>query len=361
MMQFSDPSPAVRWWRDAELLDDSYYITPQGFARNELLLSSLKRTDLMTRLTCQVSNSNLSAPVTSSVIIDMNLKPTDVHITSMYRPLSVGHTAEVVCVARGARPPAQISWWLDGEKVTSRITESTAREENLTVSSLIFNPNKHDNQRNLSCRGDNPQLPDSVLEDTWVLDIHFPPELDVKVNKQVPVLEGTDVSMTCVVRANPPIAELEWLKDGQSLGPPARRDTRNRTLNIQAASIEHKGRYQCAAINSEGKTLSEPAMLKIHYIPRCHSVRSRVYGVGRTESVSVACEVDANPTDVTFAWALDGAKMLSPDQYHTNGTLSVATVSPRSPQDYGVLMCWANNVIGRQKEPCTFRIIPAGK
>ncbi|GIY83882.1 uncharacterized protein CEXT_573101 [Caerostris extrusa] len=67
-----EPSPAVKWWRDAELLDDSYYITPQGFARNELLLSSLKRADLMTSLTCQVSNSNLSAPVTSTVIIDMN-------------------------------------------------------------------------------------------------------------------------------------------------------------------------------------------------------------------------------------------------------------------------------------------------
>ncbi|KAF8795200.1 Hemicentin-2 like protein [Argiope bruennichi] len=355
-----DPSPAVKWWRDAELLDDSYYITPQGFARNELLLASLKRTDLMTQLTCQVSNSNLTAPVTSSVIIDMNLKPTDVHITSMYRPLSVGHPAEIVCVARGARPPAQISWWLDGEKVTSRITESTAREENLTVSSLVFNPNKHDNQRNLSCRGDNPQVPDSVLEDTWVLDIHFPPELDVKINKQVPVLEGTDVSMTCVVRANPPIAELEWLKDGQSLGPPARRDTRNRTLNIASTSIEHKGRYQCSAINSEGKTFSEPKFLQVHYAPRCHSVRSRVYGVGRTESVSVACEVDASPSEVSFTWALDGAKILAAEQYHTNGTHSVATVSPRSPQDYGVLMCWASNVVGRQREPCTFRIIPAG-
>ncbi|GIY83888.1 ig-like domain-containing protein [Caerostris extrusa] len=95
-------------------------------------------------------------------------------------------------------------------------------------------------------------------------------------------------------------------------------------------------------------------------VPRCHSVRSSVYGVGRTESVSVACEVDAIPRNVTFAWALDGDKVLSSEQYRTNGTRSVATVSPRSPQDYGLLMCWASNVIGRQREPCTFRIIPAG-
>ncbi|GIY71456.1 uncharacterized protein CDAR_188751 [Caerostris darwini] len=159
-----DPSPAVCWLRNAELLDDSYYITPQGFPRNELLLSSLKRTDLMSSLTCQVSNSNLSAPVTSTVVIDMNLKPTEVHITTACRD---------------------------------------------------HPHNKHDNQRNLSCKGDNPQLPDSILEDTWVLDIHFPPELEVKINKPVPVFEGTDVQLSCISQAHPPIVQLQWLKDGQ--------------------------------------------------------------------------------------------------------------------------------------------------
>ncbi|GIY62329.1 uncharacterized protein CEXT_601011 [Caerostris extrusa] len=96
------------------------------------------------------------------------VKPTNVHITTTCRNISVRQPFEIVCGAKGARPPAQVSWWLDGEKLTSRITESTSREENLTSSNLVFNPSKHDNQRNLSCRGDNPQLPDSVLEDTCV-------------------------------------------------------------------------------------------------------------------------------------------------------------------------------------------------
>lgn len=29
--------------------------------------------------------------------------------------------------------------------------------------------------------------------------------------------------------------------------------------------------------------------------------------------------------------------------------------------DYGTLMCWADNVVGQQKEPCVFHIIAAGK
>ncbi|GIY37641.1 hemicentin-2 [Caerostris extrusa] len=84
-------------------------------------------------------------------------------------------------------------------------SQSTSREENLTSSRLVFNPSKHDNQRNLSCRGDNPQLPDSVLEDTWVLDVLFPPELEVKINKPVPIFEGADVHLSCISRPHPQI------------------------------------------------------------------------------------------------------------------------------------------------------------
>lgn len=29
--------------------------------------------------------------------------------------------------------------------------------------------------------------------------------------------------------------------------------------------------------------------------------------------------------------------------------------------DYGTLMCWADNAVGQQKEPCVFHIIAAGK
>lgn len=90
-----------------------------------------------------------------------------------------------------------------------------------------------------------------------------PPQLSVNIDKQLPIKEGTDVSLTCSVTSNPPIAELEWLHDGVSLGPPLRKDTSNRTLNILAAGPEHKGHYQCAAANSEGRSVSEPEILKL--------------------------------------------------------------------------------------------------
>ncbi|XP_054717287.1 synaptogenesis protein syg-2-like [Uloborus diversus] len=358
-----DPSPSVKWFKKAELLDGTYYVTPQGFARNEINLPNLQRTDLLTTLTCEVSNSNLTAPVSSSVSLDMNLRPTDVRITSPYQPLSAGKDADIVCVARGARPPAQISWWLDGEKLTTGITESTAEEDNLTISSLSIRPEIHDNLRNLSCRGDNPQLTDSVLEDTWLINVHYLPKLSVKINTIIPVKEGTDISITCDVQAHPPVTELEWLQDGRSLGPPAKDSFSNRTFFIASVGPQHKGEYSCAGTNSEGRSVSDPALLQVNYAPRCESVRSSVYGVGRTESVSVTCAIDAFPPIVNFSWVLNnaaGSSFLPIAQYSSNGTKSVATVSPRSPQDYGILQCSAQNEIGKQRDPCSFRIIPAG-
>lgn len=29
--------------------------------------------------------------------------------------------------------------------------------------------------------------------------------------------------------------------------------------------------------------------------------------------------------------------------------------------DFGTIMCWADNVVGQQREPCVFHLIAAGK
>lgn len=44
--------------------------------------------------------------------------------------------------------------------------------------------------------------------------------------------------------------------------------------------------------------------------------------------------------------------------HHSTSTL---TYTPVTELDYGTVMCWANNLAGRQQEPCVFHIIAAGK
>ncbi|GIY84835.1 uncharacterized protein CDAR_80531 [Caerostris darwini] len=254
-----DQPHAIHWWRDSELLNSSYYVTPQGFARSELLLESLNRADFMASLTCQVSNWNLSESVNSTVIIDMNLKLTAVYIINEYGPLLANNYFDIACSAIGARPAAQISWWLDGEKLMSHI-ENIHVKENATRSILHFKPSRHDNKRNLYCKGENVQIPHSVIQSIWVLNIHFAPHLEVKIDKQLPVIEGTDVELTCEVTANPPIITIMWYKDGRWLG---RLEWAKTSLKITSVSKESKGRYQCAAISRVGKSFSKSRVLNV--------------------------------------------------------------------------------------------------
>ncbi|RWS31768.1 nephrin-like protein, partial [Leptotrombidium deliense] len=137
------PSPSLIWLRDGVVIDDSYTLTKinnngnttspslplsssasslsavSTLAVNDLLLSNLGRSDLFSVLTCQASNTNLSNPVSTSVSLDINLKPLDVQIVAMENALSAGVKTKVICQSRGSRPAATLNWYLDKEAITS--------------------------------------------------------------------------------------------------------------------------------------------------------------------------------------------------------------------------------------------------
>lgn len=120
--------------------------------------------------------------------------------------------------------------------------------------------------------------------------------------------------------------------------------------------------------------------------PVCLDDEPVTVGVALSERVDVACDVRAHPTDLSFHWRFNGSKgkeggedvvdgvAHSPDNndndgdvfldltgFKANGTRSMLTFSPSSPRDYGTILCFANNEIGRQRKACVFRIVPAGK
>lgn len=66
-----DPAPSVKWYRSGELVDEVYTTDARGFVRNDLQLSDLKRSDLLTVLTCQSSNTELVVPSEISVSLDI--------------------------------------------------------------------------------------------------------------------------------------------------------------------------------------------------------------------------------------------------------------------------------------------------
>ncbi|GLH04557.1 Nephrin [Gryllus bimaculatus] len=66
------PAPRVTWWQANALLDDTYESAGERRVRNNLYIDELERKQLLTVLTCQAINNNLTVPLSAAVTIDLN-------------------------------------------------------------------------------------------------------------------------------------------------------------------------------------------------------------------------------------------------------------------------------------------------
>ena len=80
------------------------------------------------------------------------------------------------------------------------------------------------------------------------------------------------------------------------------------------------------------------------------------------ESVDLECEVTARPENVTFSWEMELGEeeeeervMVATSQFTQHSTRSVLTFTPRTPGDFGRVVCTGSNTVGAGK-PCVFNI-----
>lgn len=89
-------------------------------------------------------------------------------------------------------------------------------ENNQSISILEFVPGIEDDGKYLTCRAENPLIPDSVLEDKWRLNVQYQPVVNLRMGITLnpdDIKEGDDVYFECIVKANPKVYKLAWFKD----------------------------------------------------------------------------------------------------------------------------------------------------
>ncbi|BES99165.1 CD80-like C2-set immunoglobulin domain [Nesidiocoris tenuis] len=203
--------------------------------------------------------------------------------------------------------------------------------------------------------------PSTIIVNTPETTIH----LGTSLNPEN-IREGSDVYFDCYVKAEPPVYKVEWRHNGRMLNHNVGQGViiSNQSLVLQGVSRSSAGNYSCVGYNTEGDGESSPFYLNVLYAPTCKPNQNRVHGIAKQERANISCEVDSNPTDVTFRWTFNNSAesmAVAPTKIEMHGTSSTVTYTPTSELDYGTLLCWATNRIGHQKVPCVYHIIAAGK
>ncbi|XP_055637284.1 nephrin isoform X3 [Toxorhynchites rutilus septentrionalis] len=366
------PSPTVNWWYDNEIVNHSSTILSERRVKNTLILNRLERKHLKAIFTCAASNNNVTNPISASITLDMNLRPLMVRLQGKNRPLSANHTYDLQCEVHGSRPAPIITWWKGSNQMKGH-HETTDPEGNITVSILSFRPTINDKGKYLSCRAEMAVIPDAGKEDGWKLDIYHVPvvslEYGTNYNNTSSIREGADVYFECNIKSNPWVYKVIWRHQGNELlsNPSEGIIVSNQSLVLQNVSRSRAGIYTCVGSNREGDGESNPVHLDIKFAPVCRPGLVTTYHVGRYELAKIACELEANPTDVTFVWKHNTSVSETLDipsthvsSEHAKSIFRFKPIS-ESVSDYGTLLCWGSNEIGTQADPCVFSLIPAGK
>ncbi|KAH6940277.1 hypothetical protein HPB50_026473 [Hyalomma asiaticum] len=327
-----------------------------------LLIHSLRREDLRSTLYCTASN-NISSPADTSVTLDLNLRPTSVKIRRTMIPISAGVPAEIGCEVWGSRPSPVVTWW-KGLRELNHTFVYLSTDGNMTTSVVSFTPSRDDHGTSLACRAKNPAMAESVEEDTWTMNVQYKPRISLQLGTKLSlenIQENNDVYLECRADANPPVDEVAWQFNGKELQASENVLVSKNFLVIQRVQTHHSGLYSCSAENSEGRTQGETLQLRVQHAPLCKANQHVVYAASRHQEVEVHCEVEADPSNVTFEWRFNSTLQQRPlKSFWTEGTRSVARYIPHSHTEYGTLLCTASNRIGKQRQPCLFHVVQAG-
>ncbi|XP_042873910.1 uncharacterized protein LOC122254330 [Penaeus japonicus] len=367
---------------------------------NTLRLGPLTRHDLKLLLTCEASNYNKTLPTSTVVMVDMNLPPLSVAISSPPPFLKAGQEYQVKCEVRGARPPPTITWWQGSLQVLRAVLETHSKnsldyhlprkdQSMPEYSSMLLNtintsgdyanrpkpaktatctPRPEDDGKVLKCVAES-YVTNTVLHDSWIINVHYRPTATARFGSSLDIAnikEGDDVYFECDVYANPKATRVSWRLNNQVLthNVSAGVIVSNQALVLQRVVRAWAGVYSCHALNPVGDGVSNTLRLDVKYAPVCSPGQVTTYAVGRYEDAEVTCSVDANPALTKFQWTFNNtADIIDVPQgrFSSDNTASVITYTPMTSLDYGTLLCWADNPIGTQRVPCVFHIVPAGK
>ncbi|KAF2367490.1 CD80-like immunoglobulin C2-set [Trinorchestia longiramus] len=116
------PAPRLEWYLGSTLLDRSYTTTATGVTLNALHVAAVSRRLAAEDLQCVAILPKID-PIATKANVHFHLSPLSTRILGPRTAVTAGVEQEVLCVVRGAVPPAAVRWYLNGVPVQARHSE----------------------------------------------------------------------------------------------------------------------------------------------------------------------------------------------------------------------------------------------
>ncbi|XP_076268336.1 protein turtle homolog A-like isoform X1 [Rhynchophorus ferrugineus] len=365
------PSPTVTWFVNDRIVEGHIEAIGNHVMVNRLEVKGVTRDKLNSTFKCQASNTKLMMPSEKTVRLELLLRPLSVVIPMKPRQLIANEEITIHCEVSGSRPKAMIHWMRENRPFLRGKFLEEGTNDTLVLNSVSFSPVPEDDGTILKCVGENPKLPDVGKEDSFKLNVVYPPQVTLHLGSTLnpeDIKEGDDVYFECNVKANPKLQKITWYHDRALVSQNVSSGViiSSNSLVLQSVNRWHSGAYTCLAGNQRGETISQPVNLKVRFAPVCNKdAEVTIIGASLDEILKVRCQVSADPTDITFLWQFNNSGEsfdVHPPRFATSsGNVSELTYTPKSQRDYGTLTCWGSNSIGKQVEPCIFQVVPASK
>ncbi|XP_051153654.1 hemicentin-1 isoform X2 [Leptopilina boulardi] len=337
------PKPSVTWWQD------------------------VSKSLWGTKLECRAQSGEIGKPVIKEVPLDVYLKPAIVKIFFSEDPVLSGRPFTAKCQTWGSSPAARIIWKLGGFEIGETNILTTQRS-NSTISKINILLSKDDDEKDLTCRAENPRFPGGVLEETRTVHVTHIPAATVHLAAGYSVhtlKEGDDLKLACKIQSNPLPTSIVWYKNNSSLQHNINAGIliASDTLTLRVLSMSQFGQYSCQVTNAVGVIRSAPLQIKVKYAPRCKK-GYEILNITSThlQASKLRCEVEADPADdIKFAWTHNNTRGdILPVKISriVDRTKTISTLEYKldTDKDFETLACWASNSVGRQKSPCIFNI-----
>ncbi|XP_040183181.1 B-cell receptor CD22-like [Rana temporaria] len=169
---------------------------------------------------------------------------------------------------------------------------------------------------------------------------YAPKDVTVILRTNNILLEGSDVTLTCSSRSNPPPRRYEWYRGNSKI----KLNSEEKDLRVLNISKDTEP-FSCTAINDVGRGESPPTLIPVQYAPIDVTVSlSKNKELLEGSDVILTCSSRSNPPPQRYEWYRGKSKIRlnSEEQY-----FRVLNIS----KDTEPYSCVAINYLGREESP----------